>query len=282
MLAKVIAWAPSRDAALRRLRRALADTVTLGVTTNVEFLQLLLDDPDVIAGDLDTDLIARRLDDLDFRQVDAGTAAAGALVLHALAFAQAGPASWQQPSGWRLGDSAASVYRLAAADAEPLVVRVTGTPAAASVTVDGAPAVVASVSLDSGHGTATARVVLGGTATTYRFAREGRVLHLGQGGAAWTLTDTGLVRAAAGGAAPAPSLRSPMPGAVVAVFVGDGQRVDAGDPVLSIEAMKMEHVLRAPHAGTVSLGVQLGAQVAADEVVATIESDAVDHEGATP
>ncbi|MDJ0333864.1 biotin carboxylase N-terminal domain-containing protein [Salinibacterium sp. G-O1] len=286
MLAKVIAWAPSRGAALRRLRRALADTVTLGVTTNVEFLQLLIDDPDVIAGDLDTELIARRLDGLAFRPVDATIAAAGALVLHALSFAQAGPAAWQQPAGWRLGDAAAAVYRLAAADAEPLVVRVTGTPSAASITVDAGSPLPASVTLDSSQGIAVARVRLDGVVTTFRFARDGDVLHLEQGGAVWSLTDTGLVRAAAHGSVESPTLRSPMPGAVVAVFVSDGQRVDEGDPVLSIEAMKMEHVLRAPHAGTVALGVELGAQVAANEVVATIEaeqeSDPADDEDGTP
>ena len=59
MLGKVIAWGPDRATALRRLDRALADTVVLGVTTNTGFLRALLADPDVRAGRLDTGLVER-------------------------------------------------------------------------------------------------------------------------------------------------------------------------------------------------------------------------------
>ena len=59
MLAKVAAWGPDRATALRRLDAALADTVVLGVTTNVSFLRGLLADPDVQAGRLDTGLVER-------------------------------------------------------------------------------------------------------------------------------------------------------------------------------------------------------------------------------
>ncbi len=59
MLGKVIAWGPDRATALRRLDRALADTVVLGVTTNTAFLRTLLADPDVLAGRLDTGLVER-------------------------------------------------------------------------------------------------------------------------------------------------------------------------------------------------------------------------------
>ena len=67
-----------------------------------------------------------------------------------------------------------------------------------------------------------------------------------------------------------PELRSPLPGAVVAISVTDGQVVEAGAPIAIVEAMKMEHVLRAPVAGSVSLRVALGSQVAGDQIVATI------------
>ena len=63
MLAKVIAHADDRPAALRQLDRALADTAVLGVTTNIEFLRFLLADPDVAAGRLDTGLLDRRTPD---------------------------------------------------------------------------------------------------------------------------------------------------------------------------------------------------------------------------
>ena len=56
MLAKVIAWGTDRDQAIERLDGALAKTVVLGVLTNIEYLRLLLNDPDVVAGALDTTL----------------------------------------------------------------------------------------------------------------------------------------------------------------------------------------------------------------------------------
>ncbi len=64
MLAKVIAYGPDRATALRRLRAALAETVTLGVQTNAGFLRRLLAHPDVVAGELDTGLVERAVDDL--------------------------------------------------------------------------------------------------------------------------------------------------------------------------------------------------------------------------
>ena len=63
MLSKVIAHAPDRAGALRKLDRALGDTAVLGVVTNIEFARFLLADPDVIAGNLDTGLLDRRVED---------------------------------------------------------------------------------------------------------------------------------------------------------------------------------------------------------------------------
>jgi len=80
MLAKVIAWGTDRTQALDRLDAALADYVVLGIPSNVEYLRLLLADPDVRAGRLDTNLIERKLPDMEFRAVAAAEYAAAALV----------------------------------------------------------------------------------------------------------------------------------------------------------------------------------------------------------
>jgi propionyl-CoA carboxylase alpha chain len=65
-----------------------------------------------------------------------------------------------------------------------------------------------------------------------------------------------------------------MPGTVVAVHVQQGDQVEAGQPVLVLEAMKMQHTVRAPGAGTVAqLDVRPGAQVAAGEVLAVVEEE---------
>jgi acetyl-CoA/propionyl-CoA carboxylase biotin carboxyl carrier protein len=67
-----------------------------------------------------------------------------------------------------------------------------------------------------------------------------------------------------------PECLAPMPGAVVALHVADGDAVHAGDPLVSIEAMKMEHPVLAPHDGTVQLLVALGDQVRRDQPVAHV------------
>jgi acetyl-CoA/propionyl-CoA carboxylase biotin carboxyl carrier protein len=67
-----------------------------------------------------------------------------------------------------------------------------------------------------------------------------------------------------------PEVRSPMPGTVVSVAVSDGDTVDAGQVLLSVEAMKMEHQLVAEVAGTVHISVKAGDLVKADQVLATI------------
>ncbi len=75
------------------------------------------------------------------------------------------------------------------------------------------------------------------------------------------------------------SLLAPMPGTVVKVAVADGQDVGAGDVVLVLEAMKMQHSVTAPSAGTVTVNVTTGQQVAAGEVLAVVEAPEESPEG---
>jgi propionyl-CoA carboxylase alpha chain len=73
------------------------------------------------------------------------------------------------------------------------------------------------------------------------------------------------------------SLLAPMPGTVVRVEVAEGDAVEAGQTVLVLEAMKMQHTVTAPHAGTVTrMSVQPGAQVAAGEVLAVVSTRSTD------
>ena len=74
------------------------------------------------------------------------------------------------------------------------------------------------------------------------------------------------------------SLLAPMPGTVVSVAVEQGQRVEAGQPVLVLEAMKMQHTINAPSDGVVSDLVAVGQQVAAGEVLAVVSNSATDEE----
>ncbi|MFD0436365.1 acetyl/propionyl/methylcrotonyl-CoA carboxylase subunit alpha [Streptomyces chartreusis] len=249
MLSKVIAYGPDRATALRKLRAALAETVTLGVQTNAGFLRRLLAHPAVVSGELDTGLVERVVDDLVATDVpDEVYEAAAAVRLDALRPAGDGWTDpFSVPSGWRLGGTARPVsFHLRAQDPVEYAPR-----GSAAVTDDGV-----SVTLD-------------GVRHTFHRAAD----WLGRDGDAWHVRDHDPVAASLTGAAHAgaDSLTAPMPGTVTVVKVAVGDEVTAGQSLLVVEAMKMEHVISAPHAGTVAeLDVTPGATVAMDQVLAVI------------
>lgn len=249
MLSKVIAYGPDRATALRKLRAALAETVTLGVQTNAGFLRRLLAHPAVVAGELDTGLVERVVDDLVATDVpDEVYEAAAAVRLDALRPAGDGWTDpFSVPSGWRLGGTARPMsFHLRAQDPVEYAPR-----GSAAVTDDGV-----SVTLD-------------GVRHTFHRAAD----WLGRDGDAWHVRDHDPVAASLTGSAHAgaDSLTAPMPGTVTVVKVAVGDEVSAGQSLLVVEAMKMEHVISAPHAGTVAeLDVTPGATVAMDQVLAVI------------
>jgi acetyl-CoA/propionyl-CoA carboxylase biotin carboxyl carrier protein len=269
MLAKVIAHGPDRASALARLRAALRQTAVVGVTTNIEFLGLLLEDADVAAGRLDTELIARRLDSLAFARPDERLLARAALILFASAWNPTPESPWKARDGWRIGARAASEFRLVVgADAEH-VVRISGTPDHALVTVGGGQEFASAVRLGA-PSEAIARTTIDGLSVESRFALSLDTLHLVEDGRSWAVrVATGAARTLAETAA-VPELRSPMPGAVVAIHVNDGDEVEEGAAIIVVEAMKMEHVLRATSAGRVDLQVTMGSQVNRDQLLATV------------
>jgi acetyl-CoA/propionyl-CoA carboxylase biotin carboxyl carrier protein len=285
MLAKVIAWGETREQALGRLDRALADTVVLGVPTNIEYLRLLLADVDVRAGRLDTGLIERKLPGLAFAAPSPLILAAAALVQHAAAWEQDGSV-WSRPSGWRMGPHRPTVYRIAAAGGEPVEVRVQGAPDAASVSVGSQPPAPASLRRTPGSDTEF-RIEFDGTTQALHIVREpggpsgGARLWLGHSGASFLVAfrtrQQDLAAHLAGRENPAgtasPDVRSPMPGTVVTVSARTGDTVQAGDVLLTVEAMKMEHRLTAALAGVVSMSVAPGDLVKLDQVVASIQPD---------
>ncbi|MFD7486379.1 acetyl-CoA carboxylase biotin carboxylase subunit [Streptomyces mirabilis] len=253
MLSKVIAYGPDRATALRKLRAALAETVTLGVQTNAGFLRRLLAHPAVVAGDLDTGLVEREAEELLAGSGDVPEEvydAAAAVRLSSLAPAEGGWTDpFSVPSGWRLGgEPAPVVFHLRAPGLEPVAHRPRGTstvtPDRVSVTLDG---------------------------VRHTFHRAGD--WLGREGDAWHVRGHDPVAASLSGAAHAgvDSLTAPMPGTVTVVKVAVGDEVAVGQSLLVVEAMKMEHVISAPHAGTVSeLDVTPGTTVAMDQVLAVI------------
>ena len=68
-----------------------------------------------------------------------------------------------------------------------------------------------------------------------------------------------------------------MPGSVVAVHVEDGQNANRGEPIAAVEAMKMEHVLKAPIDGVVEILVKVGDQVGVDQPLARLRAPGEDE-----
>ncbi|MEV5004243.1 acetyl/propionyl/methylcrotonyl-CoA carboxylase subunit alpha [Streptomyces sp. NPDC055692] len=251
MLSKVIAYGPDRATALRKLRAALAGTVTLGVQTNAGFLRRLLAHPAVVAGELDTGLVERVADELIPAEVPEEVYEAAAAVR--LEDLRPKGGGWTDPfsvpSGWRLGgEPKPMAFPLRVTGLEPVTHQVRGTR---TVTDD------------------TVSVTLDGVRHTFHRAAD----WLARDGDAWHVRDhdpvaASLSRAAHSGA---DSLTAPMPGTVTVVKVAVGDEVAAGQSLLVVEAMKMEHVISAPHAGTVTeLDVTPGTTVVMDQVLAVI------------
>ncbi|QCB98328.1 biotin/lipoyl-binding protein [Arthrobacter sp. PAMC25564] len=300
MISKVIAWGQDRTVALDTLDEALTGYTALGVDTNVEYLRLLVNDADVRAGRLDTGLIERKMPDFSFRRV--GDFELVAAALYAVAMEEqnnpapsAGP--WRRRDGWRLGAQAPRRVSLGTSDGGIGAVGVTGRAAdgAVLVSVGDGPQRTASLqflrrsrielTLDGetrGYSLApayTGPATPGGDSPTPRAPTE---LFLGNEGWSCRLEvlarETRLARVLAAiereeGAAD-PAVRSPMPGTVVSVSVSNGDTVEAGQVLLSVEAMKMEHQLVAPLAGTVHISIMSGDLVKADQVLATIHAPA--------
>lgn len=258
MLSKVIAYGPDRATALRRLRAALADTVTLGVPTNAGFLRRLLAHPAVVAGDLDTGLVEREADALVPDGVPEEVYAAAAAVRRE-ALVPAATGGWSDPfsapSGWRLGGEPAPLaFPFRVPGLEPVTHVVRG-EAAARLAPD------------------RVTVELDGVTHTFTTAPSPEGTWLGRDGDSWHVLDHDPVAASLTGAARGgvDTLAAPMPGTVTVVKVAVGDEVDAGQSLLVVEAMKMEHVISAPHAGTVTeLDVSPGSTVAMDQVLAVV------------
>ncbi|UYQ66495.1 acetyl/propionyl/methylcrotonyl-CoA carboxylase subunit alpha [Streptomyces peucetius] len=264
MLSKVIAYGPDRPTALRKLRAALAGTVTLGVPTNAGFLRRLLAHPAVVSGEMDTGLVEREADTLVPDGVPEEVYEAAAAV-RAQALAP-GADGWTDPfsvpSGWRMGGQPAPLaFPLRVPGAEPVI---------HSVGRQAAPRVEEHTVLVEMHG------------VTHAFHRAGD--WLGRDGDSWHVMDHDPVEASLSGAARSgvDTLAAPMPGTVTVVKVAVGDVVAAGQSLLVVEAMKMEHVISAPHAGTVTeLDVTAGSTVAMDQVLAVVAPDETGGPGET-
>ncbi|MFJ6939019.1 acetyl-CoA carboxylase biotin carboxylase subunit [Streptomyces sp. NPDC101132] len=282
MLSKVIAWGPDRAAAIRSLRAALAETVILGVPTNTGFLRRLLAHPSVVSGDMDTGLVERDLAGLLPEGVPPEVYAAAAL-LNGEAARQDGT-GWVDPfgtaNGWRMGGTPAwTVHHFRIPGQDPAEVRTRPSASGGTEVLlpDAAPATARVVRRGQDHLT----LELDGVTHKFAYAASPEGVWLGRDGDSWHLVAHDPVEASLSGRAHAgaDTLAAPMPGTVTVVKVAVGDQVAAGQTLLVVEAMKMEHAISAPHAGTVTeLDVTPGSTVAMDQVLAVVTPDGTEEE----
>jgi len=263
-------WGADRTQALSRMAQALSEFHIVGLATNIAFLKRLVEGQAFASADLDTGLIERNNATLF---PPAGPASKGALALAAVALADAeqalsvstNPADpWTSTHGWRMN----ATYRRrlsfsdeysATLDAKAYDIGLAYHPHGWVLELDGAAHPLALVSKNGGE----YAIRLDGAALRGTVRRDGELLHVFTGGLHYALNyndpmaHAGEVEAAGG------RLTAPMPGKVVAVIAKDGQTVKKGEPLVIMEAMKMEHTIAAPSDGLVEeILYQVGDQVA--------------------
>ncbi|HEX5590413.1 MAG TPA: biotin carboxylase N-terminal domain-containing protein [Candidatus Limnocylindrales bacterium] len=235
MLAKVIAHGADRAEAIDRLTEALDATTVLGLTTNLRFLRWLVREPAVRDGQARIDTLDRIWPPDDWTARTAIPPEAWAAAARALG-----------AGGWRLNGPARA--RLVADDGSERAVE-----------VDALAAVDEGIRRDVAVAGEIAHVDVAGRSVAFRLAPPPDVDR--------------AARAAGSHHAGGPvEVDAPMPGSVLAVHVAVGASVDAGDPIATLEAMKMEHIVAAPFAGTVTeVGVRPADQVVRGQTLAVVE-----------
>jgi geranyl-CoA carboxylase alpha subunit len=266
MIAKIISHGTTRDEARGKLISGLEQLAAFGVTTNQGFLISCLRHPGFARGEATTAFIGNhRAELLAPRADDRAEAALAALLLYA---------THPQAPVWRGGRSLAAAF--------PLTTRINLGHGVHEVDIvrerDGGYL----ASFDNGEqrfeidelGRDTIRFRANDMMESARFLRDGDrlyVLHRGITTDVRDLTLAAPVSAAASGGNG--KVRAAMNGRVVAVLVKPGDKVTAGQPVMTLEAMKMEHVHAAGIAGTVSaIDVAEGEQVTTGKIVVEIEA----------
>jgi propionyl-CoA carboxylase alpha chain len=290
MLAKVVAWAPTRYEAARQLATALARAQIHGVGTNRDLLVRVLRHPSFVAGATDTGFLDRHPEVFAplLSSVDAMRLSCLAAALASAAGRHSGSPLAALPAGWR---NIPAVPQTVAYEAPSGTFEVayqldrTGALAAWSVRrVErddvGLPGTIPDLTAESTEeagivSVSPTRVVLdvGGVRFAFAVNRVGEVSYVDSIEGSVDLTElprfpTGRAEAAEG------TLTAPLPGAVARVLVVPGQRVAAGDLLLTVEAMKLEHAVHAPTSGVITdLKVSAGAQVEAGALLAVLAPD---------
>jgi 3-methylcrotonyl-CoA carboxylase alpha subunit len=249
MLAKVIAWAPTRDAAIERLNRGLEETDVRGIVTNIPFLSALLTHPDVRANAIDTGFIERELKTLAPPPAAPGDlelcAAVAAILDDETKAARAVAHSPWRTAGWMpVGRrQRLFVFRDRQGAERKITLKYGNGPATLSIDARDF-AFTCSSSVDGGFD-----LTLDGMKSHILAVIEGHELYLrtrnGRFELHWVDPFGGDDEEQVG----EDKIVAPLPGTVVALLAEEGARLEKGAAILTLEVMKMEQTLRAPFAG---------------------------------
>ncbi len=262
MLAKLIAHAPTRALAAERLAGALDRTVCLGVATNRAFLARILRDDGFRGDGVDTGLLAQRFPD------DAARASAAPGWLEALAAAALAllPRQHLAPA-WAGWSSSPVVDRDVplAVDGVSRLWRLRGSRDALTASGPAGSHRIAALALRRGNADGgEVDAIVDGRALRATFAQQDDAAWWLADGSEIAVVDERLRSRAAAGASASGDLLAPMHGRITQVLVAPGACVAAGALLVVLEAMKIEHQIRAPRAGVIAaLHARAGEQVAA-------------------
>ena len=281
MIAKLIVHAETREAAAAKLARACGEVEVWPVKTNAGFLKRCLEHPRFVSGDVDTALIGAEGEALTAVKMDDALAASVMVIAEQAGWASFGP---DAPGPWDPCMNGLFGFRLNAADRAPVAIEHQGEKYLASAAF-GDRLLTYQIDLGQGPKDVSRRPGLkkpgsksvisvgpADRALRYRLYGDDTVLVFDQG----DVFDVRQFRpdgVAAGGGGADGALRAPMPGRIVAAPVKAGDAVTKGQPVVVLEAMKMEHALVAPFDGVVTeVNVAAGDQTTDGAVLAVVEA----------
>jgi len=262
MIAKLVVWDRDRGAALAQLRRALAETEIAGLVTNTAFLAKLAGNKAFAKADLDTGFIGRHEKELLPSVPAAGDEAlllaATGLLLSGRSVAEDDP--WSVADGWRLYGGGQDHLSLIDISGGQAIHRIVFDYAKGGFVFHLKKSTMLVTATLSSEGRLGAE--LGGRRIWAGFAKSGDDVTLFLDGASYRMRQAPIAMEDEGVEAAALRIIAPMPGRIIAVHVAEGTQVEKGAPLAVLEAMKMEHVLKAGHSGTIEhVGCKPGDQI---------------------
>ena len=276
MIAKLCTWAPDRARAIDEMRIALDAFEVEGIGHNLPFLSAVMDHPRFVAGDITTAFIAEEYPDgFDGAVLDAALlarVAASACAMNRVAEIRRARVSGRMDNHERV----VGTDWVVSLGGQHFVARIAADRDGASVTLDGTDYRIVS---DWTPGQPLARLQVNGAPLVMKVARQPGGYRLRLRGADLKARVYNPRQAELAALMPekqaadtSKMLLCPMPGVVVSLAVSEGQQVHEGQPLATVEAMKMENILRAERKGTVAkINVAAGDSLAVDEVIMEFE-----------